>query len=232
MKNKPSSVSYGYKEIGLDQAKKSGCAWLNKRLPAGQWKIVKPIIKAKVIPEVARPVIKIVKQLKLPSPTILDVGCSSGYYLDFFNWANINIKYFGCDFSSAFVRQAKKRHPFVDFKVASMIDLPYDNNHFEILFVSGSFHCEWNYRKALKEITRVASRYVLLHRLPVFENAKRTKYFSKIGYVVKMMEIVFSESKLNELFLKNKLRQVSQSKNGKVDIEEVAYWSTILLEKI
>ena len=224
-------VSYGYRKISLGEARQLSDAWLDNSLPQSQWQIVAPILKEKKVPEVAALVIEIIKRLGLVRPSILDVGCSSGYYYDFFKWAGLNLKYAGCDVSPHFILLAKKKHRRIDFKVGPMTRLPYKDNSFNIVLASGVLHIELDYKKALGELIRVSNKYVLLHRLPVFSTNTRISYYQKTGYGIQMMETVFSLSNLSKLFLDLGLMMKFYLSGDKLDVKTPAYWTTILLEK-
>ncbi len=230
-KTGPVPVSYGYQKISLKEAKCLSVAWLDKSLPESQWRLVAPIMARKKVPEVARPVIKAVKQLQLSCPRILDVGCSSGFYYDFFKWADIKNKYAGCDVSPHFIALAKKKHWLVDFRTAPITKLPYKDSSFEVVLASGILHYELNYQQALGELARVASSYVLLHRLPVFETNINNSNYKKIGYGVEMPEIVFALKTLGRLFFDSGLVMQQYWPGNRLDIRTPARWTTILLEK-
>ena len=224
-------VSYGYKKISLVEARLLADAWLNETLPQSQWQIVAPILKEKKVPEVAVPAIEIIKRLGLVRPSILDVGCSSGYYYDFFKWAGLSTRYVGCDVSPHFVALARKSHRGIDFKTATMTRLPHRDDSFDVVLASGVLHIELDYKKALGELIRVSNKYVLLHRLPVFSTNTRISYYQKTGYGIQMMETVFSLSNLSKLFLDLGLMMKFYLSGDKLDVKTPAYWTTILLEK-
>lgn len=224
-------VSYGYERISLAKAKKLSRTWLNKSLPSSQWQLVEPILRKKKVPSLAIPVIKIIKKLNLKRTKLLDVGCSSGYYYDFFKWANLNVKYAGCDISPEFISLSRKKHWGVDFKIAPITKLPYKDNNFDLVFASGILHYELNYRQALKEMARVSSRYILLHRLPIFISNTRISYYQKIGYGIKMMETIYPLYKLTHLFDDLGLIMKFYLWGDKLDIKTSAHWMTILLDK-
>lgn len=229
-------VSYGYSLINKKEASRFSRAWLKKELPGRQMEVVGPLLTESKIPDIATPVIKILKQIRGDNITILDVGCSSGYYLDFFRLAGLKVKYEGCDISPSFIKLAKSLHPETKFKVADLTSLPYKDLQFPVVLVSGTLHCSLNYKKALKEVSRVSSQHIILHRLPVFQRKTSTKYFTKIGYGVKMMEVVFGKEEINYLFKKNNLVLEKILKDGQVDINKLkvgkAYWTTFLLQKL
>lgn len=224
-------VSYGYERISLAKAKKLSRAWLNKSLPLSQWQLMEPILRKKKVPSLAMPVIKIIKKLNLKRTKLLDVGCSSGYYYDFFKWAKLNVKYAGCDVSSDFISLAKRKHWGVDFSVAQIANLPYDDNSFDLVLASGVLHTELNYRQAIEEIARVSSRYILLHRLPIFISNSRISYYQKVGYGIEMMETIYPLYKLTHLFDDLGLIMKFYLWGDKLDIKTSAYWMTILLDK-
>ncbi len=232
-KKAPEPISYGYQKISLSQARKLADAWLDKTLPHSQWQVVAPILKEKKIPAVAAPVVEIVRRLDLKRLKILDVGCSSGYYNDFFKWAGLDLRYDGCDVSPHFISMAKKKYRWVDFKTAPMTRLPYGRGSFDIALASGVLHYELDYKRALGELARVSNKYILLHRLPVFETNIENKlsYYRKIGYGVEMMEIVFDWKTLLALFSRLELNIKEYLAGDRLDIKTPAQWTTILLEK-
>ncbi len=226
-------VSYGYVKISRSKVKMLIGAWLLESLPKSQWEIVAPIMKKKEVPDVAKPVIKTIRNLGIGRAKLLDVGCSSGYYYDFFRWSKLRLDYCGCDVSPYFISLAKEKYPKIDFKVAPMSNLPYRNDSFCIVLASGVLHCDPDYERAIAELVRVSNRYILLHRLPIFPANSRSKisYYKKIGYGVEMMEVIFDFKTLNKIFKKLKIRTKHFETAGKMDIPDEAYWSTILLEK-
>lgn len=224
-------VSYGYERISLVRAVGLSQAWLNKTLPLSQWHLVEPILYKKRIPMLAKPVIRIIKKIISRKTKILDVGCSSGYYYDFFKWAKLNIKYAGCDISPEFISLAKKKHWGLNFKVAPITTLPYKNNSFDLVLASGVLHCELDYQRAIKEMARVSSRYILLHRLPIFATNTKTSFYQKVGYGVEMMETIYPLSRLTKLFCEQGLTMKFYLWGDKLDVKTPAYWTTILLEK-
>lgn len=224
-------VSYGYERISLTKAKRLSRAWLNKSLPLSQWQLVEPILRKKKVPSLAMPVIKIIKKLNLKRTKLLDVGCSSGYYYDFFKWAKLNVKYAGCDVSPNFIALAKKNHRWIDFRTAPLINIPHDDDAFDVVLASGVIHYELGFKKGLRELVRVSKRYVLLHRLPIFEINTKTSYYKKVGYGVYMLETIFALKFLTRIFLELGLTIHYYWSGERVDIKSSARWTTILLEK-
>jgi SAM-dependent methyltransferase len=98
----------------------------------------------------------------------LDCACTTGYYLDVIQIAlKHNIRYTGSDLAQSAIELARVRHPSVDWRVASVTALPFQTKSFDIVMASGLLEHVPDWSKALEEITRVAVRYVVLHRLPI-----------------------------------------------------------------
>ncbi len=126
---------------------------------------------------------------------IVDVGAASGYYHDlliaggFSNW-----HYTACDYSPAFQAHAAKVLPHVRFDVADICDLPYADKTFNIVSAEfSSIHIE-DWKKAISEVARVASEYIILHR--VFTIKTPTEFYLKTGYDVPMTELWFNEQEI------------------------------------
>jgi SAM-dependent methyltransferase len=144
----------------------------------------------------------------VPGQTLLEIGCSSGYYAEVLALRGLDLRYSGCDFSSAFIDLARQCHPAQHFDVADATALPYADDAFDIV-VSGCclLHIP-DYRSAIAETARVARRHALFHRTLVVHTLP-TQYFTKLAYGVKTVEIHFSESELVALFAVNGLRVVA-----------------------
>jgi SAM-dependent methyltransferase len=126
---------------------------------------------------------------------ILDVGASSGYYNDllvaggFSNW-----HYTACDYSPAFKAHAAKVLPHVRFDIADICDLPYADKTFNIVSADlTTLHLD-DWRKAISEIGRVASEYLILHR--VFTIKTPTELYTKTAYGIPVNEIWINEQEL------------------------------------
>lgn len=142
-----------------------------------------------------------------PGQTLLEVGCSSGYYAEVLAIRGLALDYRGCDYSPAFVALARQCHPTHRFDVADATALPYGDGEFDIV-VSGCclLHIP-DYGKAIDETARVARRYALFHKTPVL-HTRATQYFTKLAYGVKTVEIHFQESELVERMARAGLRVV------------------------
>ena len=130
--------------------------------------------------------------------SVLEVGCSSGFYSEVFNIAGLDVDYAGADYSDAFIAMAREKYPAVKFEVEDATALRYSTNAFDVV-ISGCclLHIP-EYKAAVAETARVARRYAVFHRTPVvFDQPNR--YFRKLAYGVETIEIHFNEPQFLEL---------------------------------
>lgn len=124
--------------------------------------------------------------------SVLEVGCSSGYYSEVFEIAGLNVTYAGCDYSDAFIKLARQCYPKLPFDVQDATALKYGNNAFETVISGGCLLHIPEYETAVAETARVSSRYAIFHRTPVVIG-QPNKYFRKLAYGVETVEIHFNE---------------------------------------
>ena len=86
---------------------------------------------------------------------ILDVGCGTGELLYVFENGYKNVEAHGLDISPKMLEKAKERTSNVEYKEGNVEKLPYDNDTFDIVVNSASFHHYENPQKALEEMRRV-----------------------------------------------------------------------------
>lgn len=124
--------------------------------------------------------------------SILEIGCSSGYYAEVLQIAGFNADYRGCDYAEGFISMARQRYPALAFDVQDATKLDYGDGAFEIV-VSGCclLHIP-EFETAVAETARVSSRYAIFHRTPVVMG-QPDKYFRKLAYGVETVEIHFNE---------------------------------------
>ncbi len=127
-----------------------------------------------------------------PDASVLEIGCSSGYYADVLKIAGVNVSYTGCDYSDAFVALAREIYPGLRFEVQDATALHYADESFDVV-ISGCclLHIP-EYETAVAETARVAREYAIFHRTPVVIG-EPTKYFRKRAYGVETVEIHFNE---------------------------------------
>ncbi len=135
---------------------------------------------------------------------LLEVGCSSGYYSEVFEISGLNVDYTGCDYSDAFVAMARQRYPSLRFDVQDATALEYADNAYDVV-ISGCclLHIP-QYKAAVAETARVASRYAIFHRTPVVLG-QPNRYYRKLAYGVETVEIHFNEPEFIQLLADNGL---------------------------
>lgn len=143
-----------------------------------------------------------------PGASLLEVGCSSGFYSEVVEIAGLPIKYSGCDYSDAFIRLAKEKHPSIDFSVQDATALHYADRSFDIV-VSGCclLHIP-EYAKGVAETARVARRYAIFHRTPVVWGQPE-QWYRKQAYGVETVEIHFNEPEFLALLAQNGLELIA-----------------------
>lgn len=124
--------------------------------------------------------------------SILEVGCSSGFYSEVLDTADLQLKYSGCDYSPAFIDLARESYPGLDFAVEDATALHYPDRSFDIV-VSGCclLHIP-EYVSAVAETSRVSARYAIFHRTPVVWGEPE-RWYRKSAYGVETVEIHFNE---------------------------------------
>ncbi len=86
---------------------------------------------------------------------ILDLGCGNGRLFELFQGKNV--EYIGVDFSEKLIEKAKEKYG-EHFKVADMLNLPFEDNCFDSIWTIAVFHHipSREFRiKALKEIKKI-----------------------------------------------------------------------------
>lgn len=85
----------------------------------------------------------------------LDAGCGLGRLVRHYH--NEGHQIFGCDYSQIAIDKLKKSNPELEICYGNLIDLPYDDDEFDNIFVMGGFHSIENLSdldKAVKETVR------------------------------------------------------------------------------
>lgn len=212
--SKFSGVSGGHQIIDRQRAEQLQLnrQWQDPTLPAKQLEIVKKelrdIKEQQRYPAHMQTLVDEIRALALPNPTILEIGCSSGYYSEVFQLADLAVRYQGCDYSTAFIDLAKQRYPQLPFTVCDATTLPYADHSSDIVISGCCILHILDYPRAIAEAARVAKRYVIFHRTPVL-HLRETIYTHKQGYGVGMIEILFNESELVDLFKQNGLAVIA-----------------------
>ena len=208
--------------------------WKDEKIPQRQLKITnKQLPEIEKVPAIAN-LIEFIKATKIKNPTILEIGCSTGYHVEAFRKVGLKVSYQGCDYSPEFIKIAREKYPGVDFKVDDATDLHYQSNSFDIVVSGCCILHIIDYQKAIKEAARVAKKFVVFHRTPII-HIRPTTYTKKIGYGVEMIEIIFNEEELVNLFRKNNLIIESVNTHAQFNIPnlfEPVFMKNYLCQKI
>lgn len=93
---------------------------------------------------------------------VLDVGCGAGCMYDYLK--GTGVEYTGIDLSKRSLSVFKKHHPEAEIYCATCFDLPFTDNLFDTVFCLmflEHLHPK-EYPKAIREMTRVAKRQVVI----------------------------------------------------------------------
>lgn len=140
--------------------------------------------------------------------SVLEVGCSSGFYSEVFEIAGLDLHYAGCDYSEAFIGLARQKYPALRFDVEDATALKNGDDAFDIV-ISGCclLHIP-EYEVAVAETARVASRYAIFHRTPVVLGSPNV-YYRKQAYGVETVEIHFNEPQFLKLLERHGLKLIA-----------------------
>ena len=186
-------------------------AWQNSSLPERQRKLVDAQLKSYLTGEPVPVFDTLVEALNRLPPaertSLLEIGCSSGYYSEVLAARGIDARYHGCDYSKAFIELARRHYPTLPFDVMDATRLGYADGQFDVV-VSGSclLHIP-DYSTAIAETARVARNYAIFHRTPVLHKSA-TRHFTKEAYGVRTLEIHCSEKELVRLFSEQGLQVI------------------------
>lgn len=129
---------------------------------------------------------------------ILDAGCGEGFTLSKFHELKIGEQLEGIDFSEDAIGIGHKLYPYLNIRQADIYNLSYRNNSFDLVTCMEVLEHLENPKKALKEVVRVSSKYILLTvpNEPLFTIFNYTRWGKDIGHINKWTPGKF------ELFIK------------------------------
>jgi len=138
----------------------------------------------------------------LESPSILEVGCGSGYYSEILSHVLRHpVRYVGLDYSQTMIRLARERHADLPFLVADATALPFTDGSFDIILNGVSLMHILRYEAAIAESRRVAHRWCIFHTVPVLQR-RDTTFLRKKAYGQPTIEIIFNEEALLSLLVR------------------------------
>lgn len=207
-------VSSRYRPI-TDTAVKDSLsqAWQDEAIPLVQRKLVDEQLRDMhngTVIDVFRVAAEAVRRTGLTAPSILELGCSSGYYGEVLETlVGPEVTYSGMDLSGAMIAEARRCYPSREFVQGDAIDLPFADASYDILLSSAMLMHVKDYPVAIRETARVARSWCVFHRTPVMHEAP-TAWFEKLAYGVRLLEICFNEPELIGLFAGSGLELVDR----------------------
>lgn len=184
-------------EGAQDEAQRLRASWQDEQLPARQRELVERelrLYRSGGAVDVFDVLVKALRELPdlTPGSSILEVGCSSGFYSEVLSIAQLPLAYEGCDYSAAFIEMARRSYPSLKFEQQDATQLQYPEDGFDVV-VSGCclLHIP-EYAVAVQETARVARHYAVFHRTPVVWGQPE-QWYRKQAYGVETVEIHFNE---------------------------------------
>jgi SAM-dependent methyltransferase len=211
---------------GIDEARTAAAAsggWLAARTVARQERAYLGLIATMKAGEPRldfRVAAEAIAATGIANPSLLEVGCGSGYYSEVF--ATLlpgRARYTGIDYSDAMIARARKHYPAIAFEVADATKLPYPDASFDIVFNGVSLMHIVDYQAAIREAARVAAGYCVLHSVPIF-NHHPTTFLRKYAYGGPVVEVVFGKEELLSLCREVGLRLVREWPGIPYDVHE------------
>jgi len=141
-----------------------------------------------------------VRAAGVESPSLLEIGCGSGYYAEVFRMLlGRQFGYTGLDSSPTMVARARCARPHATFVIGDATALPFNNASFDVAFNGASLMHILAYPKAVAESRRVARRACIFHTVPLLTD-RPTAYLRKKAYGRTVAEVIFNRDELFALF--------------------------------
>ncbi len=157
----------------------------------------------------------------LDDPTVLEVGCGSGYYSEALTLLRGKpLRYTGVDLSPAMIELARKAYPTMEFHVGDAAALSFPDASFDVAISGCSLMHIADYPAAIREVRRVSARFCVFHTVPVMLR-RATTQLHKRAYGEPTLEIVFNEGELLDRFVACGLSLVTELPNIVYDLRDV-----------
>lgn len=158
------------------------------------------------VPLIFRVAAEAVRATTLTDGRLVEVGCSSGYYGEVLeHLLRHRVNYIGVDYSEALITLARRCYAKVPFIVGDATRLPLAAESCEVLFSGSVLLHVPDYAAVIRESARVSNQWCIFHRTPVFLQGD-TICLSKFAYGVKVVELIFGEHELYQIFSQYGLR--------------------------
>lgn len=112
---------------------------------------------------------------KTEARSVVDMGCGAGIYG--LLWSRIDRgRYTGCDQSPQMIDLAMKHEVSKKgYWVCDAMSLPCPDQSFDMAFLGAILCCTEHWEKVVSEAARVARKYLLFHRMPMYADGPDTK---------------------------------------------------------
>jgi ubiquinone/menaquinone biosynthesis C-methylase UbiE len=149
--------------------------------------------------------------------TFLDLGCGTGWAVRYVsNLTKGNGKYWGIDISNGMIDKAKinsQRFENIDFLRASAEELPFDNDYFDNIICTNSFHHYLHPDIVLKEIFRVLKPDSRIYILDVTSDDNFISWINrKVQKKEKAHVRFYSTSEYKDMFTKSGLKHIKSKR--------------------
>jgi SAM-dependent methyltransferase len=136
---------------------------------------------------------------RLTNPTMLEIGCGNGYYSEILSYlTNLLPVYFGLDFSKAMLDSASARYPDRSFIQGDALGIPIADNSIDIIWSGTVLMHLPDYKKAIREVCRVARRFCIFHSTPVLRDGP-TIFLKKKAYGTTVPEVLIAKNEFDKL---------------------------------
>ncbi|MEN9935460.1 MAG: hypothetical protein RLZZ387_2039 [Chloroflexota bacterium] len=216
------SEDYTLVEGAADPARADG--WLVPDVAERQDQAYRPLLREMYAGrprEDFRAAAEAVRATGLACPSLLEVGCGSGYYRDVLSHLLAGrLRYAGLDYSAAMTRLAARREPLGRWITGDATALPFPDGSFDIVMNGVSLMHIPGYRAAIAESRRVARSWCVFHTVPLLRG-RPTATLSKRAYGEATIEIIFNEQELRELFAQSGLAVAYEYESIPYDLGDV-----------
>ena len=203
----PTSSEFEILQGSLPPNIRSG--WQSSDLPQRQWAAFQPILEQMRSGKHRKDfsaLAEAVKSTGLADPLIVEIGCGSGWNSEVLqNLVPHSVRYVGTDYSFGMVSLGKSHYIHIPFLVCDAVSLPFPDGACDILLSGTALMHIVEYEKAIRESRRVSRRFVIFHTVPVHFR-RDTTILKKRAYGEWVVEVVFNEKHLIEMFVQSGLK--------------------------
>ena len=204
------AVSTGYQPIDratIPDALTEG--WRSTEIPARQRALVEQQLAALERgrpPQVFRVAARAVRATGVAVPTIIELGCASGYYARVFaGLLDRPFHYIGVDYAQPLLVQGRAYDPALVLVGGEASAIPLCDGVADIVFSSALLLHLTDVDEAIRESARLAREWVIFHRTPLLRRTPTT-YTRKAAYGVPVLEAIFNRAELAEQIARAGLR--------------------------